>query len=109
MTLPAPRALRVRPVRADDAPALLAAHRASLDLHRGWVSPCLDQAAFDAWWARVAAGELASLLATARIDAAEAVVGVCTFSQIALGNFRSACSAVPAWATTPACPAPGAG
>lgn len=90
MNLPAAPSPALRPLRWDDAPALLAAHRASVELHRGWVSPCLDQDGFDARFARVAGGELVCLLATVRHESAEAVVGVCTFSQVVLGNFCSA-------------------
>jgi len=89
---------QLRPVCSHDGPALVAAHRASRALHRGWVTPCLDMAGFELWFARVVRGELVSLLATAQIETsagagagpAEVIVGVCNFSQIVLGNFCSA-------------------
>jgi ribosomal-protein-alanine N-acetyltransferase len=82
---------QLRPVCSHDGPALVAAHRASRALHRGWVSPCLDQAGFEIWFSRVIRGEVVSLMATARVDdRQEVIVGVCNFSQIVLGNFCSA-------------------
>lgn len=97
---PSLSAPQLRPVCSHDGPALVAAHRASRALHRGWVTPCLDLAGFEIWFSRVIRGEVVSLLATARIEnaadnvvaggTAEVIVGVCNFSQIVLGNFCSA-------------------
>ena len=78
----------VRPLLRTDATALIAAHRASVALHRPWVSPCLDQAGFEAWFARTLAEDYVSLIAHERDSGA--VVGVFNASQISRGNLLSA-------------------
>ena len=77
----------VRPLLRTDASALIAAHRASVALHRPWVSPCLDQAGFEAWFARTLAEDYVSLIAHERDSGA--VVGVFNASQISRGNLLS--------------------
>jgi ribosomal-protein-alanine N-acetyltransferase len=85
--MPASR-VGVRPLLRTDAAALIAAHRASTALHRPWVSPCLDQTGFEAWFARTLAEDYVSLIARER--ASGAIVGVFNASQISRGNFLSA-------------------
>lgn len=87
MAVPASR-VSLRRLLRTDAAALIAAHRASVALHRSWVTPCLDQAGFEAWFARTLADDYVSLIALER--GSGAVVGVFNASQISRGNFLSA-------------------
>ncbi|SEK78446.1 ribosomal-protein-alanine N-acetyltransferase [Pseudoxanthomonas sp. GM95] len=79
----------VRPLRREDAAALIVAHQASVALHRPWVSPCLDPAGFEAWFARTHAADYVSLIAFER--GSGQVAGVFNASQISRGNFLNAC------------------
>ncbi len=65
---------------------LVAAHVASAGLHAPWVTTCLDEAAFAVWFDAVTVNGDVALLAWE----AGAPVGLIRFSQIFLGNFRSA-------------------
>lgn len=87
MAVPASR-VSLRRLLRTDAAALIAAHRASVALHRSWVTPCLDHAGFEAWFARTLADDYVSLIALER--GSGAVVGVFNASQISRGNFLSA-------------------
>jgi ribosomal-protein-alanine N-acetyltransferase len=78
----------VRPLRREDAAALLVAHQASVTLHQAWVAPCLDQAGFEAWFARTHAQDYVSQVAFERDSGLVARVFNC--SQISRGNFLSA-------------------
>jgi ribosomal-protein-alanine N-acetyltransferase len=78
----------VRPLRREDAAALIVAHQASIALHRPWVEPCLDQAGFEAWFARTHAQDYVSLVAFERDSGL--VAGAFNASQISRGNFLSA-------------------
>ncbi|WCE03106.1 GNAT family N-acetyltransferase [Pseudoxanthomonas sp. JBR18] len=80
--------MSLRRLLRTDAAALIAAHRASVALHRSWVTPCLDQAGFEAWFSRTLAEDYLSLIALER--GSGAVVGVFNASQISRGNFLSA-------------------
>ncbi len=78
--------MELRRVTRADGAALVAAHVESVALHSPWVMTCLDDAAFAVWFDTVTMkGDVALV---AREDGA--VVGVIRFSQIFLGNFRSA-------------------
>jgi len=65
---------------------LVAAHLASVALHAPWMTTCLDDAAFAVWFDGVTVNGDVALVAWE----AGAAVGVIRFSQIFLGNFRSA-------------------
>ena len=75
-------------VKMSDAPALIAANIASRDHHHPWVTPCTDQAAFDAWFQRSVTGPNVSLIAREANEGG--VVGVVNISEIAMGAFQSA-------------------
>jgi len=70
-----------------DGPELIAANRASRDLHAPWVTPCTDEPAFSAWLQALQNPANASFLIR---DTAGALAGVINLSQIVLGNFCSA-------------------
>jgi ribosomal-protein-alanine N-acetyltransferase len=78
----------VRPLRREDAAALIVAHQASVALHQPWVAACLDQAGFETWFARTQAQDYVSLVAFERYSGL--VAGVFNCSQISRGNFLSA-------------------
>jgi ribosomal-protein-alanine N-acetyltransferase len=78
----------LRQVAPADAPALIAAHITCRDYHTPWVQPCTDQPGFDAWFEHLSSDKNLSLIARERN--AGGIVGVVNFSQIVLGNFRSA-------------------
>ncbi|WDS36268.1 GNAT family protein [Pseudoxanthomonas sp.] len=78
----------VRRLCRSDAAALLVAHRASTALHHPWVSPCLEQAGFDAWFARTLGQDYVSLIAFEAVG--HRVAGVFNCSQISRGNLQSA-------------------
>ncbi|UFN50406.1 GNAT family N-acetyltransferase [Roseomonas sp. OT10] len=76
-----------RPSRAD-APALIAAHRASRTLHHPWVQPFTDEVGFEAWFLRGLTGPNIGLVVR-RVDG-NAPVGVVNLNEIAGGAFHSA-------------------
>ena len=76
-----------RPVASDRA-ELLRLNRASRGFHRGWVSPPLTAAAFDAFLGRSREPNAETRLICRRTDGA--ILGVVNVSQIVRGNFRSA-------------------
>ena len=76
-----------RPAR-QDAAALIAAHRASRDLHLPWVEPFTDQAGFDAWFLRGLTGPNLSLIARRGDDTAP--IGIINLNEIVGGAFLSA-------------------
>jgi len=79
-------AVAIRPTARRDAPALVAAHRASRALHGEWVTPFTDLDGFGAWFAPIEAGRKVSFLA----ERAGSLVGVVNLNDIVRGAFRSA-------------------
>jgi ribosomal-protein-alanine N-acetyltransferase len=78
----------LRRVAYDDGPAMIKAHRKSLDFLHPWVGPFTDEAGFEAWYGRLVTGPNVSFLAIER-DSGE-IAGVINISQIVMGLFRSA-------------------
>lgn len=78
--------VRIRPIVAADAPALIAAHIASRALHGTWVQPPCDRTAFNAWFAPVARGRKIALVG----EYAGAMVGVVNLNEIVWGPLQSA-------------------
>jgi len=83
---PSVEPVRIRPITTRDAPALIAAHQASLGLHTPWVAPPLDRARFTAWLAPVKHGRKVALLA----ECAGVLVGVVNLNEIVRGGLQSA-------------------
>ena len=79
--------LDLRHAERGDMAALIEANRASETLHHPWVSPPVDQASFDTWFAQTVTGANVSLIA--RLCETGQIVGVFNLSNIVLGNFRS--------------------
>ena len=77
----------VQRVRRADAADLIAANRESVAYHAPWITGFMDQAGFDAWFARTVIGPNVSLIA--REGPGGAVVGVVNLNEIVLGAFRS--------------------
>ncbi len=75
-------------MRRVDAAALIAANQDNVAYHAPWVTAFIDQAGFDAWFARGVTGANVSLLARERPGGA--LVGVVNLSEIVMGAFRSA-------------------
>ena len=82
-----PRVL-LRAPRSDDSVELVTLVRSSRSLHRPWVNPPENRAAFQKFLRRSRKDAVCTLLAVRREDGA--IVGAFTLSQIFLGNFRSA-------------------
>jgi len=80
--------IRLRALRAADRAEVLSLARASRALHRPWVDPPVDAAAFGLWLRRSREPSVRTFLAVRRDDGA--IVGAFTLSQIFLGSFRSA-------------------
>jgi len=80
-------AIILRPLERADAEQLIAANRASIDLHRPWVSPFTDEEGFEAHFATL--GEQTVSL-VAREPAGGAIIGVFTLSQIFRKAFQNA-------------------
>jgi len=86
----------LRPPRAGDRAAFLAAVAASRQMHRGWVLPPATAAAFAAYLARFAGPQSrnparathAGFLVVRTDD--ESLAGVCNLSEIVRGSFHSA-------------------
>ncbi len=85
-----PRVSRVllRPLQAGDASEIVRLARASRALHRSWVHPPGDHAAFRSYLRRSRQETVRTLVVVRREDGA--IVGLFSLSQIFLGNFRSA-------------------
>ena len=85
-----PRGSRVllRPLQAGDASEIVRLARASRSLHRSWVHPPRDHAAFRSYLRRSRQETVRTLVVVRREDGA--IVGLFSLSQIFLGNFRSA-------------------
>lgn len=75
------------PIPSDSA-AFLQAVRRSRSLHRGWVSPPSNPAAFAGYLERIASEGHRGFLVTRRDTGA--IAGVINMNNIILGNFRSA-------------------
>jgi len=75
----------IAPVVPADALELIAANQASRAYHAPWATPFTDRAGFDEWFGKL---DGANVALVAR--AAGRIIGVINFSQIVLGNFRSA-------------------
>lgn len=82
------RRVFIRAPRAGDRRELVALARASHRLHRPWVEPPDDPAAFAAYLRRLRRPTERGFLVCRRRDGA--IVGVINMSQIYMGNFRSA-------------------
>jgi ribosomal-protein-alanine N-acetyltransferase len=80
--------VEVRRVRRADAAELIAANREGVGYHAPWITAFIDQAGFDAWFARGITGANVSLVARER--AGGELVGVINVSEIVMGVFRSA-------------------
>ena len=76
----------LRLVREQDAEALIAANHTNRAYHAPWVTPPTDRDAFDAWFACLAQGRHASMIA---LSDDNAIIGVINFNEIVMGNFRS--------------------
>ena len=82
------RRVLLRHPLARDATAFLAMVAASRALHRPWVAPPADRAAFAAYIRRARRSDFRAFLVCRRTDGA--LAGVVNVSQIFLGGFRSA-------------------
>lgn len=82
------RRVRIDPLRAEDADEVISANRTSRAFHAPWATPCIDRAGFDAWLATAEGPAHCALLIRRIVDGE--LAGVVNFSQIAMGNFRSA-------------------
>ena len=71
-----------------DGPIIVAANRLSRALHRGWVLPPTDSAAFARWMTRCRQRNVKCFLVCRLAD--DAIVGVLVLSQIVRGMFDSA-------------------
>lgn len=80
--------LLLRSPRPDDAPAFIAAARASRRLHGRWVTAPADEAAFDAYLTRMQQPGHAAFLLVREEDGS--LVGVVNLSHIVMGALRSA-------------------
>ncbi len=78
----------IAPARRADAAELIAANRASRDLHRPWVEPFTDQAGFEAWLERMTEGPCVGLVA--RSLSTGEMIGVVNLNEIVRGAFQSA-------------------
>lgn len=78
----------LRPPNADDAEEFLSLTRASRHLHRPWVAPPAEEAAFEAYLDRNDDDDFLGFLACGREDGA--IVGVVNLSQIFRGSFENA-------------------
>ena len=71
-----------------DRPSIVAMNRASRALHRGWVRPPTDSAAFGRWMSRCRRPNVRCLLICRLADGA--IVGIFTLGEIVRGMFHSA-------------------
>lgn len=71
-----------------DGPVIVALNRASRGLHRGWVTPPTDSAAFARWMTRCRRPNVRCFLVCRRTD--DAIAGVFVLSEIVRGMFHSA-------------------
>jgi [ribosomal protein S5]-alanine N-acetyltransferase len=78
----------IRPVRAADGPALVAANLASIAVHEPWVYPCRDEASFMAYCASCDGRSKVGFVA--REGAGGPIVGVVNLSEIVRGALQSA-------------------
>lgn len=78
----------IRPIRRDDAAALIRCHIESRALHAPWVAPCADQPGFDSWFERSLLGATVRLLA--QEGSTGEICGVVSLSEIVLGVFQNA-------------------
>lgn len=78
----------IRPVRRDDADALIAAHRDSRAHHAPWVTPFTDKAGFATWFSRMQAPNAAPLIA--QDPGSDGIVGLFALTQIVHDTFCSA-------------------
>ncbi|HVE08681.1 MAG TPA: GNAT family protein [Paraburkholderia sp.] len=80
--------VQVNRVTRADAAELIEANRSSVEYHAPWLTAFTDQAGFDHWFARMANGPHAGLVA--RETASNQVVGVINLTEIVGGAFQSA-------------------
>jgi ribosomal-protein-alanine N-acetyltransferase len=71
-----------------DGPAMIALNRASRGLHRGWVKPPTDSAAFARWMTRCRRPNVRCLIVCRLTDGT--IAGVFILSEIVRGMFHSA-------------------
>jgi ribosomal-protein-alanine N-acetyltransferase len=83
-----PSRVMIRPVRAQDGDALIAANLASIALHEPWVYPCRDQAGFQAYLDRCDGERNIGFIAHERES--HRVVGIVNLNEIVRGVFQSA-------------------
>jgi len=76
----------IRPVARRDGPALVAANRASRDLHAPWVEPFTDMAGFKSWFAQIDGTRKISFVA----EHDGILAGVINLNEIVRGGFLSA-------------------
>ncbi|MDQ0454365.1 GNAT family N-acetyltransferase [Rhizobium paknamense] len=84
--------ITLQPIRRSDGPDLVIANRESRAHHRPYADPFQDMDGFHLWYDQLITTPTVALLArnASEEGAKGGIVGVFTFSQIALGNFRSA-------------------
>lgn len=87
MTDVRPEDIRVRVATSADAHALLAANRASVELHHPWITTATDEEAVRAHLERAAADDVEALLG---VTPDGAIVATYTFSQIFRRGFQNA-------------------
>ncbi|RVQ67579.1 N-acetyltransferase [Croceicoccus ponticola] len=80
--------VRLAILRPEDEADIIAANVASREYHTPWAAPCLDPTGFAAWLETAGKPNHRTLIARRTGDGT--IAGVINFSQIALGNFRSA-------------------
>lgn len=78
----------LRPLMKTDAPALIAANRASRTLHAPWVTPFTDEASFRSYAEGLDGLRKVGLVAERRDTGA--IIGVLTLSEIVRGGFQNA-------------------
>lgn len=71
-----------------DGPELIRDNIASRAYHLPWSEPFIDQAGFDAWFAKTRTDRYVSLIARHRES--RRIVGLINFSEIVGGNFQNA-------------------
>jgi ribosomal-protein-alanine N-acetyltransferase len=81
-------AVALRPPTAEDRDALIAAMKASAELHRPWLTPPVTAPEFDAWITRSNRADFDASLAVRPEDGA--IVGYFNISQIIRGPLQSA-------------------
>jgi ribosomal-protein-alanine N-acetyltransferase len=83
-----PSRVMIRPVRAQDGDALIAANLASIPLHEPWVYPCRDQPGFQVYLDRCDGERNLGFIAHERES--HRVVGIVNLNEIVRGVFQSA-------------------